>query len=117
MVSFSARLLCSVCLCGTLFGCGSGEQISAVEPSIPEERLVEVLKDVQLAEAAAMQCSPAKRDSAIGAYYAVIFRLHGIGREEFEQSLSALLADPGRSARVFGRVSERLIEEEAQKED
>jgi hypothetical protein len=117
MVPFSARLLSSAWLCGALLGCGSGDQVSAAELLIPEERLVEVLKDVQLAEAAAMQCSPAKRDSAIGAYYAVIFRLHGVGREDFEQSLSALLADPERSARVFGRVSERLIEEEAQKED
>lgn len=82
-------------------------------PVIPDDKLVEVLKDVQLAEAALQQCAPAKRDSAGQTYYAVLFQLHQISRDDFEQSMKALLTDPERTAQVFTRVSDRLVEEGA----
>jgi hypothetical protein len=113
--SLLRRLLLGCCCAGAIFGCGPSQGPAPSAPVLPDEKLVEVLKDVQLAEAALQQCAPARRDSAFGAYYAVIFRLHGIGRDDFEQSMSALLADPERTARVYARVSERLIEEEAHK--
>lgn len=99
---------------GLFASCQAPMPVIKVEvPVIPDDKLVEVLKDVQLAEAALQQCAPAKRDSAGQAYYSVLFQLHQVSQADFEQSLKALLTDPERTAQVYSRVSDRLVQEGA----
>lgn len=83
------------------------------KPKIPDDQLVEILKDVHIAEAAILNLPKEQRDSLALRYYSEIFRIHQVSKEDFDQSLKVLLVNPRLSEALYKRVSDRLAEEGA----
>ena len=97
-LALSAALLLFISSCGT-------EQSQL---SISQDKLVEVLIDVHIAEAAAQTLRGATKDSVINAYYDQIFEIHGLNREEFETSMELLRTDPKRMEKLYAKVMEEM---------
>ena len=84
------------------------------EPSlpIPEDKLVIILKDVQLAESIIQQQSLNIKDSLVQRYYGIIYRTHGIKAAELDSTLAILRREPAIMDRVYTKVLEELSKEE-----
>ena len=81
---------------------------SAADLPLPEEKIVAVLVDIQIAEAALSGLSWENKDSLTGVYYEQAYARSGVRREEFIRSMDVLRTDPVRLERVYGAVTERL---------
>jgi hypothetical protein len=75
---------------------------------IPEAKLIEILADAHIAEAAVQSLGGAQRDSLITAYYNQLFEIHQVSRQDFEASLEALEQNPARMMEVYEKVTEHL---------
>ena len=84
------------------------------EPSlpIPEEALVPVLKDIQLAESIIQQQTFNIQDSLVERYYNVSYRTHNIQAEDLDSTLAILRKEPAIMDRVYTKVLEELSKEE-----
>lgn len=83
-----------------LAGCSS-------EPALPlsKEKLVDVLMDVHVAEAALNQVPAGPRkDSLAELYYNQVAEIHGIHRENLDTSLAILQRNPGLMKAVYQEV-------------
>ncbi|MCB0560138.1 MAG: DUF4296 domain-containing protein [Lewinellaceae bacterium] len=89
--------------------------------AIDEDKLVEVLIDVHIAEAAVQSLRGATKDSVINAYYDQIFEIHGLSREEFVTTMEILRTDPKRTEELYSKIMAEMerqdvAEEEKEKE-
>ena len=75
---------------------------------LPEEKVVAVLTDIQIAEAALSGLSWENKDSLTGVYYQQAYDRSGVRQEEFVRAMDQLRDDPVRLERVYARVTERL---------
>lgn len=75
---------------------------------IPEDKLIEILADAHVAEAAVQSLGGAQRDSLITTYYNQLFEIHQVSRQDFEACLEALERDPARMMEVYEKVTEHL---------
>ena len=73
-----------------------------------EEKLVEVLSDIQIAESAAQSLTGTVKDSVLQSYYGQILEIQGISREEFEICFRELQNDPERMNLLYDKVIEEL---------
>ncbi|MBI5916536.1 MAG: DUF4296 domain-containing protein [Bacteroidetes bacterium] len=83
-----------------LAGCSS-------EPALPlsREKLVDVLMDIHIAEAALAQITTGpKRDSLAELYYNQVAEIHGIDRETLDTSLAILQRNPGLMKDIYEQV-------------
>lgn len=87
------------------------------EPVLPidEEKLVPILKDMQLAESIITQQNYIIKDSLIRTYYGIIYRTYEIKKEDLDSSLAILRREPAMMDRVYTKVLEELSKEELQK--
>jgi hypothetical protein len=85
--------------------------------TIPEDQLVMVLGDMQVAEAAAQSLIGAVKDSVLEVYYGQIFSIHGVERASFEQCFDELQRDPQRLSLLYEKVIEELKLQGAQVDD
>jgi hypothetical protein len=83
---------------------------SAQKLLIEEEKLVEVLCDVQLAEAMLDTEATEVRDSILKVYYPQILEKHHIQRADFDTTLVRLGQQPMVSSRIFDKVQKKLKE-------
>lgn len=104
--------LCRIC-CFLLLGIGV-LACKLEEPTlpIPEEALVPILKDIQLAESIVQQQSFNIQDSLVERYYNVIYRTHNIQAEDLDSTLAILRKEPAIMDRVYTKVLEELSKEE-----
>lgn len=84
---------------------------------IPEDQLVLVLADIQLAEAAAQSLVGAVKDSILEVYYEQIISIHGLEREGFELCFEELQGDPQRLSLIYEKVIEELNRQGAQADE
>ena len=106
-VAMAGLLLASVVSCGP-------------EPTpIPmdEDKLVEVLIDVHVAEAAVQMLRGATKDSVINAYYDQIFEIHGLSREDFETTMEILRTDPKRMEGLYSKIMNEMERQEVTEEE
>ncbi len=87
------------------------------EPVLPieEEKLVPILKDIQLAESIIQQQNYIIKDSLIQTYYGIICRTYEVKKEDLDSSLAILRREPAMMDRVYTKVLEVLSKEELQK--
>jgi hypothetical protein len=85
--------------------------------TMPEEQLVLVLGDMQVAEAAAQSLIGAVKDSVLEVYYDQIFSIHGVERASFELCFDELQQDPQRLSLIYEKVIEELKRQGAQVDD
>ncbi|HHJ50722.1 MAG TPA: DUF4296 domain-containing protein [Phaeodactylibacter sp.] len=84
---------------------------------MPEEKLVQVLTDVHLAEVAGQNLLGPARDSLETEYYRQIFRIHQADSAAFFQSLNILLKEPERAKEIYEKVLENLARIETAQKD
>lgn len=101
-------------LAGILFSLLAVYSCKLEEPQLPiaEDKLVPILKDVQLAESIIQQQSQIIQDSLTQRYYGVIYRTHEIEAAELDSTLAILRREPAIMDRVYTKVLEELSKEE-----
>ena len=86
--------------------------ISCGEKEIPiplsEEKMIEVLIDIHMAESMIEKLPVLDRDTVGSVYYRMIYRTHGISKEDFDESISILREDPVRLNKVYSEILEQL---------
>lgn len=81
---------------------------------IPEEKLVEILADAHLAEAAIQNLVKEVKDSLGEVYYQQIYEIHQINKEDFEQTMAMLREDPIRMEKIYRMVMDKLSTEKVE---
>lgn len=76
--------------------------------AIPADKLLEVLQDVHIAEAAMTGLGKARKDSVARVYYDQIYSIHGITEEQFNHDLELLKSRPEQMAKAYGVLLQRL---------
>ena len=85
--------------------------------TMDEDKLVEVLIDVHVAEAAVQMLRGATKDSVINAYYDQIFEIHGLNREAFETTMEILRTDPKRMEGLYSKIMNEMERQEVTEEE
>lgn len=85
-----------------------------LEPDISEEKMIALLLDVHLAEAATQTEKSNKKDSLLHLYYQDVFRIHNISKEDFERNLEAWFDNPELADKLYEKVVESLNKIEAE---
>ena len=85
--------------------------------TMDEDKLVEVLIDVHVAEAAVQMLRGATKDSVINAYYDQIFETHGLSREDFETTMEILRTDPKRMEALYSKIMNEMERQEVTEEE
>lgn len=89
-------------------------QPSVPELLIPEDKLVGVLVDTHVAEAAIQNLPSDLKDSLGEVYYRQIFEIHDVNEEDFEQTMSILREDPIRLEIIYEQVMDQLSSRQAE---
>lgn len=99
------RVLFSLLFAALLPACSS-------DPALPlsDDRLVKVLADAHVAEAAVQSLSGAYKDSVIRVYYAQICEIHQVSEADFYQSVEQLSMQPEKMDKIYRKVEKRLEE-------
>lgn len=92
--------------------CGQDEDTGGIE----EDKLIAVLIDVHIAEAAVQALRGETKDSVINVYYDQICTIHGVGRDEFETTMEKYRNEPKRMEALYGRVLEEMERQEVEEE-
>lgn len=83
---------------------------------IREDKLIEVLIDVHVAESAAQGLRGATRDSVINTYYEQICEIHSINRADLETAVEMLQKDPRRMEALYARIMTEMERQDAEME-
>jgi len=84
-------------------GCLSPESLP-----VRDEKLVEVLADIHLAESALQSFSGPQKDSMAGVYYDQVMVIHGMDREVFDTCVAILRRNPDLMSEIYDKVYEHL---------
>lgn len=71
---------------------------------IREEKMIDILVDVHVAEAAMQELSSVIRDSLGEVYYGQIFEIHDITEEDFNKTMYLIKQDPEHMERIYKEV-------------
>ena len=84
-----------------------------IEPDIPQEKMVQILKDIHLAEAISQSERTNIKDSLLAIYYDDIYRIHNITKEDLERNLKLWMSDAEVTDKLYEKVIEELSKEES----
>jgi len=85
-----------------------------IEPDIPQEKMIQILKDVHLAEAISQSERTNVKDSLLAIYYEDIYRIHNITKEDLERNLKLWMSDAEVADKLYEKVIEELSKEESE---
>lgn len=99
------RVLPALLFAALLSACSS-------DPALPlsDDRLVVILADAHVAEAAVQSLSGDYKDSVIRVYYAQICEIHQVSEADFYQSVEQLTLQPEKMDKIYRKVEKRLEE-------
>jgi hypothetical protein len=75
---------------------------------LKEDKLVQVLADVHVAEAALQGLLGRTKDSMANVYYDQICIIHGVDRLLFDSAMQILQEDPERMERIYAEVMKEM---------
>jgi hypothetical protein len=75
---------------------------------LSEEKLVDVMIDMHIAEAMIEKLPVSDRDTVGHVYYRMIYREHGVTQADFDESIQVLREDPERLDAIYVQVLEKL---------
>ena len=75
---------------------------------VEEDIMIDVLRDIHIAEAAMQNLVDLTKDSLGAIYYDQIFQMHQVNKEDFDSTMSILRKDPGRMGIIYDKVIEEL---------
>jgi len=107
-----AHLFCIILFIATFAACNQ-QSTPKVEPDIPQEKMVQILKDVHFAEAIAQSNRTDVKDSLLAIYYNHIYEIHDITKEDLERNLDLWMGDAAVADKLYEKVIEELSKEEA----
>lgn len=81
---------------------------------IEQEKLVQVLCDIHVAEAALQALSEQQKDSVAAVYYEQIYTLYGINAEQFKQTIRTLEKQPAALQQLYQIVMDTLARRETE---
>lgn len=96
-----------------LSSCGRNQDPVAID----EDKLVEVLIDIHIAEAAVQGLRGATKDSMINVYYDQVCEIHEVSREDFETSMEILRNDPKRLEDLYSRIMTEMERQEVESKE
>ena len=98
-----------------LLSCHSEQEKQPVYP-FPEEKIIQILADVHLAEAKLSELTylpQNQQDSIAKNYYFSIYRVHGLNAGEYNQLMNELSRNPDELNRIYDKVLIQLQTEES----
>ncbi|MCK9421766.1 MAG: DUF4296 domain-containing protein [Bacteroidales bacterium] len=114
-MNVSFRFLIVILGCLLLFSCGEPRVIKEIDPIfpsdslIPREKMIRLLVDIHIVEAALV----AKRNDGVASndlaiqYYQAVFKKYGISRNRYDKNLKFYRQDP----EEFGKMYEEVVRE------
>lgn len=106
-------LLLACCLSLFLPACETTEE----KPQIPEEKMVKVLADIHIAEAALQTLRGQTKDSMSQTYYHQIYAIHEVDSLEVQETLQAMRENPDKMKALYDKVMERVEKLNAKSKD
>lgn len=91
----------------TLFVASCAEE-EVIPIPLPEEKLIDVLIDVHVAEAMMDKLTAIDQDTVGKVYYRMIFREHEVSKEDFDKSMEILREDPERLNSIYEQILDKL---------
>jgi len=88
------------------FSCNKAE-VEEV-PLIPDEKMVNILVDLHIAEAAILSANKSQKDSIGGIYFAQIFKMHDIQDSLFYKNYNLISKSPDRTEEIYEKVIEEI---------
>lgn len=86
----------------SLFVCSNCNNNQSIPLS--EEKMVEIIRDLHIAEAAMQNLVGITKDSLGQIYYQQIFDLHEVNEVDFDTSIQRLRRDPTRLNQIYDKV-------------
>ena len=77
-----------------------------------DEKIISILLDVHLAEAALQSLGKVMKDSMTDVYYDQIYTIHHISKADFQKMMELLRNSPKNLNRIYGQLMERVEIEE-----
>ena len=91
-------------------------QTAKFDPDFDEEKMINILCDVHLAEAVIQNEPGGIRDSLTEVYYEHIYRIHQTNEEEFLENRKIWFDNPERVDRLYEKILEELSRRESESE-
>ena len=88
------------------FGCSKAEVEEA--PLIPDEKMINILVDLHIAESAILSANKSQKDSIGSLYFAQVFEMHGIQDSLFYKNLNLISKNPNRTEAIYEKVVEQI---------
>ncbi|MFZ4476876.1 MAG: DUF4296 domain-containing protein [Saprospiraceae bacterium] len=76
----------------------------AAVPTIPEDKMVRIMADLSIAEAATAQMNGYAKDSLTKVFYNQVFEMHQVQADQYEQNLRLYANDLPTMERIVQRV-------------
>lgn len=83
---------------------------------LDEDKLVKVLIDVHVAEAALQSLRGQTKDSISNIYYGQIFQIHDMSQADFEAAMLILRDDPWRMEALYAKIMAEMERQDAETE-
>ncbi len=83
-------------------------------PYLKDDKMIDVLIDIQLAEATVSNSVNQVKDSLLPIYYSYIFKKYDISDTVYRYNLTKLTSNPKRMNYIFEKVTEKLNKKEAE---
>ncbi|MEM1326456.1 MAG: DUF4296 domain-containing protein [Bacteroidota bacterium] len=96
-----------------LLSCQKKDPLDTIPLS--EEKLVKVMADAYLAEAAIMNYTPDMKDSLSDYFYGQVYEINGVSEEDYQLSLAVIKQHPEIMDSLYTKISQRLVELEEMK--
>lgn len=103
-------LIAICCIFIVFLGCKEPES----QPSIAQDRMVEILVDVHLVEASLLGFSEEQKDSLSQFYYHQIYEIHSISEDSFLTEMDYLKRHPDYLEKTYAKVLEVIDKREAE---
>ncbi len=75
---------------------------------IPEDKMIDVLVDIHIAEAAGQQMRGRLKDSMMNEYYEQIGRMHEVDANTVKKTMEQLRQEPERLQQLYEKALERM---------
>lgn len=102
------KCICSILMIISLFSCREKSDKYVYSYRVPEQKLKDLLIDVNMVEAAMSEFIPAKQDSIKKVYMTQLLRIHQLDEVGLNTIMTEVKSDEGLSHYIYEMVSDSL---------
>ncbi len=89
------------------------KKVPELVPDFSEQKMLMILKDIHLAEAAVQPERTQTKDSLLAIYYDYIYEIHDISKEDLERNITAWFSDAEATDKLYQKLIDSLSIDEA----